>query len=129
MKPLHWVGSTLDDVKEFPEEVRSEVGFSLYLAQLGEKALNAVPMVGFGSSKVLEVVIDDSGNTYRSIYTVKFPKAVYAIHAFQKKSRRGTATPQPDLRLIRTRLRAAEQHYRDTYEKITRKERGRERGT
>jgi phage-related protein len=129
MKPLHWVGSTLDDVKEFPEEVRSEVGFSLYLAQLGEKALNAVPMVGFGSSKVLEVVIDDSGNTYRSIYTVKFPKAVYAIHAFQKKSTRGTATPQPDLRLIRKRLRAAEQHYRDAYEKITRKERGRERGT
>ena len=120
MKPLHWIGSTQKDVKAFPDEVRSEVGFTIRLAQAGGKAVNAVPLVGFGSAKVLEVVIDDDGDTYRAIYTVKFAKAVYALHAFQKKSRRGIKTPQHELWLVRERLKVATAHYAENYEKAAR---------
>ena len=98
MKPLFWIGSSRRDLREFPEDVRYEAGFSLHLAQKGDKAINAVPMMGFGSAKVLEVVIDSMGNTYRAVYTVKFAKAVYVLHAFQKKSRKGIATPKPSSR-------------------------------
>ena len=72
-------------------------------------------MVGFGGAKVLEVEIDDDGNTYRAVYTVKFAKAVYVLHAFQKKSRKEISTPKPDLDLIRRRLSNAEKHYRQNY--------------
>ena len=92
MKPLHWIASSKRDVSEFPDDVKSEVGYTLWLAQKGDKGINALPMVGFGSAKVLEVVIDDSGEAYRAVYTVKFQRAVYVLHAFQKKSKNGIAT-------------------------------------
>lgn len=119
MKPLFWIGSSHGDLCAFPEDVRHEAGFSLYLAQKGDKALNAVPMMGFGSAKVLEVVIDNAGNTYRAVYTVKFARAVYVLHAFQKKSRKGIATPKPDMDLIRRRLAAAEQDYFARFDQTT----------
>ena len=115
LKPVIWMGSTLKDLKKFPEASRSEVGFALYLAQRGEKATNAVPMGGFGSSKVLEVVIDEDGDTYRAVYTVKLQHAVYVLHAFQKKSKRGRSTPRRDINLIRERLRVAEGHHASEY--------------
>jgi phage-related protein len=99
MKSLYWIASSKDDLREFPTEARQEAGYCIYLAQRGEKALNAVPMAGFGSGKVIEVVIDNDGNTYRAVYAVKFAKAVYVLHAFQKKSKRGIATPKQDLAL------------------------------
>lgn len=123
MKPTHWMGSSLSDVRDFPDDVRSEVGYAIHLAQLGDKSVNAVPMVGFGGAKVLEVVIDEAGDTYRAVYTVRFPKAVYVLHAFQKKSVRGAATPRPDMNVIRIRLRYAEAHYRERYEQIRERER------
>jgi phage-related protein len=49
---------------------------------------------------------------YRAVYTVKFPKAVYVLHAFQKKSKRGITTPKPDIDLIKKRLKVAEQDYK-----------------
>jgi phage-related protein len=90
---------------------------------LGEASLGAVPMVGFGGAKVIEVVMDHDRNTYRAVYTVKFAKAVYVLHAFQKKSTRGIATPKRDLDLIKTRLKAAEEHYEATYESGVRRRR------
>ncbi len=116
MKPLEFVGSSLDDLRKFPDSVRQEAGYSIFLAQQGSKSIDAVPMVGFGSAKVLEVAIDNDGNTFRAVYTVKFAKAVYVLHAFQKKSRKGIATPRPDMELIRLRLGAAEKHYKAVYE-------------
>lgn len=115
MKQVHWVGDSHKNLMEFPEEVRHEVGFALYMAQMGDKAINAVPLVGFGSAKVLEVVVDDTGDTYRAVYTVKFEKAVYALHVFQKKSKKGIKTPKPDISLVRSRLKMAEDHYRKNY--------------
>jgi phage-related protein len=61
---------------------------------------------------VLEIVADDDGSTYRAGYTVKFAGAVYVLHAFQKKSRKGVRTPKQEIDLIRRRLKAAEEHYR-----------------
>jgi len=115
MKPVHFIGSCLKDLKKFPEDVRSEVGFTLFLAQTGDKAINAVPLVGFGGANVLEVVIDYDKDTFRAVYTVKFSEAVYVLHTFQKKSKRRAATPKPDINLIRERLKAAEAHYKATY--------------
>ncbi len=117
MKPLLWMGSSLADLCSFPRDVRKEAGYSIHLAQLGDKALNAVPMVGFGSAKVLEVVINSDGDTFRAVYTVKFAKAVYVLHAFQKKSKKGISTPKPDIDLIHRRLMNAENHYQRNYDK------------
>jgi phage-related protein len=68
---------------------------------------------GFGGRSVLEIVAPHDGDTYRAVYTVKFKDAVYVLHAFQKKSTKGIATPQREIDLIRRRLADAEQHYRE----------------
>jgi phage-related protein len=128
MKPLHWIGSSLKDVKNFPAEVRREVGFALYLAQKGDKAANAVPMVGFGGANILEVVICEEGDAYRAIYTVKFAGAIYALHAFQKKSPRGAQTPRPDLNTLRERLKQALAHHDEKYGRQRQKGKANERG-
>ena len=129
MKPLHFVSASREDLKTFPEDVRAEAGFALYLAQMGEKSANAVPMVGFNGAKVLEVVISEDGDAYRAVYTVKFARAVYVLHAFQKKSKRGCETPKPDMRLIFNRLRQTEQHYEGRYGNRQRQEERRERAS
>ena len=64
----------------------------------------------------MEVVSRLDGDTYRAVYTVRFKAAVYVLHAFQKKAKRGAETPRPEIDLIRKRLRAAEQHYADNYQ-------------
>lgn len=110
-KPLFWVGSSLDDLREFPEDVRRVMGFALRRAQDGGKHISAKPMKGFGGAGVLEIVEEDDGSAYRAIYTVKFAGAVYVLHAFQKKSTKGIATPKQEIDLIGERLRRAEEHY------------------
>ena len=75
----------------------------------GNKHDQAKPLTGFGSAGVLEVVEDWRGNTYRAVYTVRLAAAVFVLHVFQKKSKRGIATPKQDLDLIKDRLKLAEQ--------------------
>ena len=87
------------------------MGYALHLAQTGGKHIAARPLRGFGGASVLEVISDHDGNTFRSVYTVKFRAAVYVLHAFQKKSRRRTETPKKELEIVRGRLKAAEEHY------------------
>jgi phage-related protein len=115
IKPLEWVGSSLEDLKDFPEEVKGEIGYALYLAQIGDKHPDTKPLKGFKGASVLEVVEDFDGDTYRAIYTVKLPKAVYVLHVFQKKSKHGIATPKQDIDLIEARLERAKQHYNQVY--------------
>jgi phage-related protein len=110
-KPLFWMSSTHDELRRFPQEVRQVMGYALYLAQCGDKHLDAKPLKGFGGAGVLEVVADHDGDTYRAVYTVRFADAVYALHAFQKKSKRGVATPKREIERIRQRLRQAQEHY------------------
>lgn len=107
-RPLVWLGSALEDLKSLPEPVQQDFGYALWLAQIGDLHRHSKPLRGFGGRGVLEVVEDFSGDTFRAVYTVRFPTAVYVLHVFQKKSRRGTTTPARDLDLIRNRLRAAE---------------------
>jgi phage-related protein len=112
-KALEWVGSSRDDLRAFPQEVRSTMGYALLRAQEGDKHPDAKPLQGFGGAGVVEMVDDYDGNTYRAVYTVKFESAVYVLHAFQKKSHKGIATPKSDIDLIKMRLRQAEEdHHR-----------------
>jgi phage-related protein len=116
-KPVEWVGSSLDDLRQFPEDVRQTVGYALYLAQCGEKHSLAKPLKGFKGTGVLEIVEDFDGDTYRAVYTVKLVGVVYVLHAFQKKSKQGIATPKQDINLIETRLKRAKEHYSQNYSK------------
>lgn len=102
-----FVGSSLDDLRAFPEEVKGAVGYALWLAQLGRKHPDARPLRGFDGAGVLEVVEDFRGDAYRAVYTVRFRSAVYVLHVFQKKSTRGIATAERDIDLIRKRLQDA----------------------
>ncbi len=86
-------------------------------AQHGGEHPSAKALKGFGGRGVLEIVDDFEGNTYRGVYTVKFAEVVYVLHAFQKKSKRGIATPKHDIDLIRSRLQRAEEHFRANHAK------------
>jgi phage-related protein len=110
-KPVRWVGNSKDDLIGFPQEVRRRVGSALWDAQCGLKAPYAKPLRGFAGAGVLEIVDDHDGDTYRAVYTVRFAGAVYVLHAFQKKSKRGIATPKAELDLIKQRLKRAREDY------------------
>ena len=108
-KPVRWIGASKDDVSLFPEDVRRRIGGALWDAQIGRKAPYAKPLRGFAGAGVLEVVDDFDGDTYRAVYTVRFARAVYVLHAFQKKSKHGIATPKSALDLIARRLKLAQE--------------------
>lgn len=107
-KPLEWIGSSYKDLLAMPTEVRRRFGFALSLAQAGERHDDAKVLRGFGGAGVLEVVEDDAGGTYRAVYTVRYEEAVFVLHCFQKKSKRGIATPKQDMDVVRSRLKVAE---------------------
>lgn len=104
-KPLLWVGSARNDLRAFPTKVRRNIGYALYFAQWGDKHPSAKPLKGFGGAGVLEIFEDHDGNAYRAVYTVRIARAVYVVHAFQKKSKSGIATPKSVIDLIRLRLK------------------------
>ena len=108
---VEWIASSLDDLKDFPEEVQEAIGYALYLAQCGEKHPDAKPFKSFKGAGVLEVIENFDGDTYRAVYTVKFKGVIYVLHAFQKKSKHGIATPKQDIELIKARFKRAEEHY------------------
>lgn len=111
-KPVAWIASSLKDLKEMPEEVRRFFGVALFMAQTGGKHPDAKPLKGFSGAGVLEIVEDHDGDTYRAVYTVRFADVVYVLHAFQKKSKTGIATPQAEIDKIKTRLKMAEELHR-----------------
>lgn len=112
-KPLKWVGSSRKDLRDFPRSVQRDMGVALYVAQLGEVHPDTKPLKGFGGASVLEVVSLDKSGTYRSIYTVRFEDAVYVLHAFQKKSKKGIATPKEEMDVVRRRLAEVERLHRE----------------
>ena len=107
-KPLEWIASSYKDLMALPSEVRRFFGYALSLAQAGDRHDAAKVLKGFGSAGVLELVEDDAGGTYRAVYTVRFGEAVFVLHCFQKKSKRGSATPKKDMDIICARLKVAE---------------------
>lgn len=113
LKPLFWVENSRKELLALPEEVVDVFGYALYLAQIGGKHEQAKPLKGFGSASVLEVVEDWQGSTFRAVYTVRFASGIFVLHVFQKKAKKGIATPKADLDLIRERLKAAEEAARE----------------
>jgi len=102
------MGSSRRDLRALPDAVQDRVSYALYMAQQGGKHQYAKPLKGYGGAGVVEVVTDYRGDTFWAVYTVRFADAVYVLHVFQKKSKRGRKTPQQDERLIEQRLREAQ---------------------
>ena len=109
-RPLFWEGSSKKDFKEFPVPVQKDMGVALFVVQLGRTPDSAKPWNGLGSG-VYELVEDFRGDTFRAVYAVQIGDAIHVLHAFQKKSKSGIATPLPDVKLIEKRLKAVLARY------------------
>jgi phage-related protein len=120
-KPCFFVGSSRKDIKQFPAKVQNRLGYALFEVQEGEEPASAKALKGFGGRSILELVDDFDGNTYRAVYTVRFAGVVYVLHAFQKKAKKGIATPLQEIEFVRSRLRDAQLHYRESTENEGRK--------
>ncbi len=107
---MYWMGTALKDLRAMPERVKDEFGFALLKAQKGSKTDTAKPLKGFSGAGVIEVVSNHDGDTYMAVYTVKFKNAVYALHSFQKKSKKGISTPKREIAVIKQRLKLAQKH-------------------
>jgi phage-related protein len=114
---VEWIGSSRDDLRAFPDEVRRVMGVAINDAQNGEEHPSVKALKGFGGRSVLEVIDDFDGDAYRAVYTVRFAGVVYVLHCFQKKSKKGRVTPKHDIEVVKMRLKAAEAHYRENYRK------------
>jgi len=115
-KPLHWVGSSKRDLLAFPDEVVDDLGYALSVVQHGGMPPSAKAWKGEGPG-VFELVEDHRGDAFRVVYTVRFEKAVYVLHCFQKKSPSGVRTARQDVVLIHERLRTAQTDYEVRYAK------------
>lgn len=98
MKPLKFIGSSQDDLRDFPAEARRQAGFELYAVQRGLEPSDWKPMNEVGRG-VREIRIHVLGE-WRVVYIAKFSDAVYVLHAFQKKTQK---TRQEDIELARRR--------------------------
>jgi phage-related protein len=107
------MGSSREDLKGFPAQVRRDIGHALYTAQQGDTDPAAKPLKGFGGSSVMEIVDRHDTDTYRAVYTTQFASRIYVLHAFQKRSTKGVATPQKEIELIKKRLTAARNHHKE----------------
>lgn len=106
-RPLYWRGTAKADFMAFPSAVQRDMGFALFLAQMGERhPTDAKTLKGFAGGTVIEIKERHDGNAFRAVYTVRFADAVYVLHAFQKKSRQGIATPPQEIERVRQRLAA-----------------------
>jgi phage-related protein len=110
LKPIHWMGSSKNDLRDFPDEARRAIGVALFAAQTG------------GEDPATKARQERPGNRRRLLRGCvsrrlhrRFAGAIYVLHCFQKKSRRGSRTPQADIELIKSRLKAAEVHYRTQF--------------
>jgi phage-related protein len=102
-----FIGSSRDDLSDFPLAAMKEIGLALRAAQKGHKAGNAKPLKGFGGASVLQITSNFDGDTYRTVYTVQLKGMIYVLHAFQKKSNEGIKTSQNDINKIKARLKMA----------------------
>jgi len=108
LKPVEFIGTSKKDLSGFPDPVKQDIGHALFVAQQGNRAPNAKTLQGFGGGTVVEIVEDHDGDTYRCVYTTRLKRAIYVLHAFQKKSKRGRRTPKHELDLVQARLKEAE---------------------
>lgn len=112
MKRLLWIGSSKEDLKDFPDEVQDEMGHGLYLAQMGDRHKHAKTLSGLGNAKIIELKENDRLETYRLVYTVEMAEFIFVLHSFQKKSKTGKETPKQEIDLVKRRLKEAEALYK-----------------
>jgi phage-related protein len=103
MRPVRFMGDSRAVLRQLPDEVKSEIGFALERVQQGKMPVNTKPLKGIAPG-VQEITSDFKSGTFRAVYTVRFPRAVYVLHVFQKKSKRGIATPKTEIDLVKRRL-------------------------
>jgi phage-related protein len=113
MKPVVWIGSSREDLRAMPPQVRKDIGQALYTAQQGDTDPAAKPLKGFGGTRVMEIVERHRGDAFRAVYAANFADAIYVLHVFQKKSKHGIVTPRPDMELIRRRFAEAERLHKE----------------
>ena len=96
--------AALKDFQAFPQDVQEQVKFALEIAAAGSMADIAKPMRGLGSG-VIEIALPYRGDAYRVVYAVQIGDDLWVVHAFQKKSTHGVATPLREIEVIRSRLK------------------------
>lgn len=111
LKPVVWLGSSKKDLADFPDGVEDDVGYNLFEAQAGRMPRDAKVLRGFHGAGVLEIVSNYDTDAFRVVYTVEFEEAIYVLHCFQKKSKRGSETPQQDKDMIERRLKVAREEH------------------
>ena len=110
-RPISWLKPALRDFEEFPATVRTACLTALTIAAEGGKADIAKPIQGLGSG-VFEIALRHRGDAFRAVYAVQIGADVWVVHAFKKKSTQGIKTPQHDVELIKTRLKALKEMLR-----------------
>jgi phage-related protein len=111
-KPIHWVGTSLDDLSSFPRRPKTVIGYALRLAQRNEMHDDAKPMHG-PFSGLTEIVAHDENRTFRAVYLAKLADVLYVLHVFCKKSKHGIATPQRELNVVERRWKVARKHHQE----------------
>ena len=108
LRPVVWLGNARKNLKGFPEGAQKMLGDELQLIQFGGMPKDAKPFKGVGSG-VLEIALRYASDAYRVVVAVQLGPRVYVLHAFQKKSKKGIATPQRDVDLIKKRYAEAQE--------------------
>ena len=108
LRPLVWLGTSLRNLRAFPDEAKKTIGDELQLIQFGGMPKDAKPFKGVGSG-VFEIALRHDGEAYRTVLAVQLGRNIYVLHAFQKKSKKGIATPKPDVDLIKQRYKEAKE--------------------
>jgi phage-related protein len=108
LRPLVWLGNSRRNIRAFPDEVQKTIGDELQLIQFGGMPRDAKPFKGVGSG-VIEIALRHDTDAYRTVVAVQLGRRIYVLHAFQKKSKKGIATPKHDIDLIRQRYKEAKE--------------------
>lgn len=108
LRPVVWLGNSKTNLLEFPKEAQKLIGDALQLMQFGGMPKDVKPFKGVGSG-IFEIALQYATDAYRIVLAVKLGDKIYVLHAFQKKSKRGIATPKNDITLIKQRYREAQE--------------------
>ena len=115
MRPVVWLGNSRRNIQAFPSDARRIIGGELQLMQYGGMPKDAKPFRGIGSG-VIEIAIRHDGEAYRTVVALQLGRNIYVLHAFQKKSKKGIATPKQDVDLIKQRYKEAKELAEDEQE-------------
>jgi phage-related protein len=108
LRPLVWLGNSRRNIQAFPTEAQKIIGFELQLIQFGGMPKDAKPFKGVGSG-VFEIALRHATDAYRTVVAVQLGRKIYLLHAFQKKSKKGIATPKQEVDLIKQRYKEAKE--------------------